>query len=683
MSLLAPLYLLGALAIAIPILLHRRRQQPDKTTPFSTLLFLEPTPPKSKTKTKIEHPLLLLLRCLAILLVALCFARPLFVNPDDQSTSRQRHLLLVDTSASMQRGDLPKVLQEELASVLGELEGQNTEVALMSFDRETTVHATFTDTPDQLPLDAPLVTWNGTDLGLALHSAAEYIQQAPKSPDIPVEPGGTLHLFSDLQQGANLTALSDKPWPADIRIVTHPVEPTDNPGQNASIHPAPAHPDKPGEARIRITNPPSSSASQFTLEWRGQNSEVRDQGAEEEPVTQLGTILQIAPGDSRILPAPPKPAAEATALQLAGDPHPFDNQLHIAPPPARPVNILHIRPEADDSPKGTHYFLNKAFQPTKSLIPHIASLTPDAVSPKLDLTPNHLIVAETPIPEGLLGLLDDYYQTGRTCFILLRDKAHLPGLTTLLGLPAPGSLPEIPETDYHLFEGLDTSHPILAPFQDPRFRDFSKLHVWKHRPWPIELGGANILAKFDNGLPALVHLPQEMGSTLILTTSWAPEDSQLALSTKFIPLLYSILEFSIGNLQPEIHYTTDTPIDLAQFPGTSVITTPDGETVTPAEGQTHFQPTQPGIHRLQAGEHTHTLAINLPPKESETQPMEEDDLLALVKSPSEDSESQTTVASPLPHIEANQKMWKWFLIAALGILVLETLLAARLTRTAE
>lgn len=680
MSLLAPLYLLGALAIAIPIILHRRKQRPDKTTLFSTLLFLEPTPPKSKTKTKIEHPLLLLLRCLAILLVALCFARPLLFNPDNKPDFRQRHLLLVDTSASMQRGDLREVLQDSLKDTIETLKGNNAEAALMTFDRETKALSQFTDAFSSLAQEAPEPTWHGTDIGDALCTAAEFIQQAPNPPETAFETGGTIHLFSDLQQGADLAGLTGKTWPPDIRVVLHSLTPSLDATDNASIEAAPALPGKPEEARIRISNAANSSASQFTLAWKEQGTE---DNATSKAEPQVGTILQIAPGESVILPAPPKPDAATTTLELTGDSNPFDNQLHIAPPPARPIHILHIRPRADDTPKGTHYYLQKAFQPTQTLLPQIASLTPDAVSPKLDFTQNHLIVAETPIPASLTGLLEDYHQTGRTILILLQDHDHLPGLTTLLRLPNPGSVPAIPAKDYHLFENLDTSHPVLAPFQDPRFRDFSKLHIWKHRPWPLNMERAQILAKFDDGLPAMVHVPHEKGNTLVLTTSWAPGDSQLALSTKFIPLLYSILEYSIGNLQPQTRYTTDTPIDLSQFPRTTSITAPNGENHAVREGQNHFQPELPGIHRIQTGEHSHTLAINLPPKESDLEPMNVAALLAMVGGPAAgNQEDQNASASPLPHLEASQKMWKWFLLAALLVLAMETILAARLTRSA-
>jgi hypothetical protein len=46
MSLLTPLYILGILAVAAPIVFHLIRRSPRGEVPFSSLMFLSPTPPR-------------------------------------------------------------------------------------------------------------------------------------------------------------------------------------------------------------------------------------------------------------------------------------------------------------------------------------------------------------------------------------------------------------------------------------------------------------------------------------------------------------------------------------------------------------------------------------------------------------------------------------------------------------
>ena len=108
MSFLAPLFALGVLAIAGPILFHLIRRTTREKTPFSTLMFLEPSPPRITKRSRLENIWLLLLRCLVIALLALAFARPFLqrVMPSQPPGPGQRIVILADTSASMRRETL-------------------------------------------------------------------------------------------------------------------------------------------------------------------------------------------------------------------------------------------------------------------------------------------------------------------------------------------------------------------------------------------------------------------------------------------------------------------------------------------------------------------------------------------------------------------------------------------------
>ena len=71
MTWLFPLYLAGAAAILLPILLHLRRRPPKEKVVFSSLMFLEKSPEVLTKRNRLERLLLLTLRCLALLLLAL------------------------------------------------------------------------------------------------------------------------------------------------------------------------------------------------------------------------------------------------------------------------------------------------------------------------------------------------------------------------------------------------------------------------------------------------------------------------------------------------------------------------------------------------------------------------------------------------------------------------------------
>src|SRR5207245_6098459 len=76
MNFLAPLFLVGALAIAAPIIFHLIRRTSREKMTFSSLMFLQPMPPRVTRRSRLENIWLLLLRCLVLCVLALGFARP-------------------------------------------------------------------------------------------------------------------------------------------------------------------------------------------------------------------------------------------------------------------------------------------------------------------------------------------------------------------------------------------------------------------------------------------------------------------------------------------------------------------------------------------------------------------------------------------------------------------------------
>src|SRR5215208_4743479 len=121
MTFLAPLYIAGALAIALPIVFHLIRRTPHGRQAFSSLMFLSPSPPRLTRRSRLSNVLLLLLRAAALALLAFAFARPFFDRGANASVSQSRGrriALLVDTSASMRRGDLWQQATRHVEKVL-------------------------------------------------------------------------------------------------------------------------------------------------------------------------------------------------------------------------------------------------------------------------------------------------------------------------------------------------------------------------------------------------------------------------------------------------------------------------------------------------------------------------------------------------------------------------------------
>jgi hypothetical protein len=228
---------------------------------------------------------------------------------------------------------------------------------------------------------------------------------------------------------------------------------------------------------------------------------------------------------------------------------------------------------------------------------------------------------------------------------------------------------DVTPTNYAMFAEIDFKHPLFAPFADPRFSDFTKIHIWKYRKLDAAaIPDARVLARFDSGAPAVIEAALGKGRLFVLTTGWQPDDSQLAVSTKFVPLLWSLLELGGGvSAAPAQWFVGDTaPLP----PG------PAGTEQT--EKDVRF--TQPGIREVKTGERTVRFAVNLDANESRTAPLGADELerLGVPLTPAETTSVVTGDSKiVLQGVEAEnrQKLWRWFIAATLAVLLVESALA--------
>jgi hypothetical protein len=660
MSWLFPLYLAGAAAILAPILLHLRRRPPQDRVEFSSLLFLDAQTPVPVSKRRLENWLLLLLRCLALILLALMFSRPFIQSESTAAASpNSATLILLDRSASMRRADLWKQAITEAEKQLKAAKLTD-RIALAVFDRELTPLWSFDEdrntpanrlTAIQTRLAALTPTWNATQLDRALIAAV------PSFDSSTTTLKKRIHLISDLQEGTKLDALRTIAWPAELTLSIHRLDPATT--DNLSIALAAREQDGSADTlvRLRLSNTRDSTLRDFTLAWQ------------DAPKSDAITA-QIPPGASRILTAPPN-STNATTLTLTGDTHDFDNRIFIAPPQPRTVRIHFLGQDATrDEASAPLYYLARALQPTATLAPQ---LTADEKMPAQPA--DILFIVGNAAPEGLR----DYLERGGFLVATPNDAK----LLKILGF----DLTITPDTsdDYRMLAEVKTEHPLLKPFADPKLRDFTKLRFWKHRiisdaGTPARTSGLETLATFDNGHPAILSARIGKGTLIVLASGWHPADSQLALSTKFVPLLYGWLAAAGFSHDPAATLLVGDalPLDATQA---QTITDPENKTHSLKPGET-FTTRQIGLHKIQSTAHTQTLAVNLPPDEGRVLPLEPQKLaeygIKLSKTTETSSASENTDQRlTATDTEQRQSLWWWFLAALLASLLLETAIAGR------
>jgi hypothetical protein len=111
MTFAAPLFLIAALAAAIPIVLHMVNRQRAKQLPFPTLRFLKISVQKTRRRKRVHDILLMLLRAAVLLLLAVGLARPAITSLGALwGSSSTAAVIILDNSASMGMidGDRPR-----------------------------------------------------------------------------------------------------------------------------------------------------------------------------------------------------------------------------------------------------------------------------------------------------------------------------------------------------------------------------------------------------------------------------------------------------------------------------------------------------------------------------------------------------------------------------------------------
>ncbi|HUR44319.1 MAG TPA: hypothetical protein VMZ27_00490, partial [Candidatus Saccharimonadales bacterium] len=395
-------------------------------------------------------------------------------------------------------------------------------------------------------------------------------------------------------------------------------------------------------------------------------------------------------GQSRIFTAPK--AATNLAIEqlvLTGDQEEFDNTAFWVLPKPERIPLLYIGKDDVKNPEQLLYYVHRAFQQTRSLDVQIVSWSVTNNQATEIQSAKLALVAED-ASENQIEFAQSFLTNGNTVLLSLRSKDAAKALTKLSGQPRI-EITEAPVSTYSMLSEIDFEHPLFAPFADPRFNDFTKIHFWKHRR--LDLTGwskPRVVARFENSDPALVQLAVGKGTLLVLTSGWNPTDSQLALSSKFVPLLYGILEQSGSIRLQKTSYTVgdDVPIPLAGAASQVIVAKPDG-TEEPVHGGEKFRHADvPGIYTVRGLDPVFKFAVNLAADESKTAPMNVEDLQKLGVPIKEKHPGLTKMMEKQQqHLQAvelenRQKLWRWLIVTAIMVLIVETWLAGRLTRRA-
>ena len=176
------------------------------------------------------------------------------------------------------------------------------------------------------------------------------------------------------------------------------------------------------------------------------------------------------------------------------------------------------------------------------------------------------------------------------------------------------------------------------------------------------------------------------GDIYVLATGWQPSVSQLALSSKFLPIINRMLELATRTPQVAESHIIGQPIRIPHE--YSRVNNDDQAFDLDRDRPVHHQIQTPGIYRFINPDDSNaahiSIAVNLDPAESNTDIMPLEQLTAFDVQVGQHIDAQTEIEQQTKlrdiELESKQKLWKWLIVIAIGFLIVETWVAGRTDR---
>jgi hypothetical protein len=663
MGFLAPAFLLGLLALAVPVLIHLVHRERRETKPFPSLMFLKRVPHRSVRRRRIRQWLLLALRSAALAFLALAFAEPVL-----ESAGRARALtggavarvVLVDRSYSMGYQDRwPRALQAA-RGVLGEAR-RGDRTALVFFGEAAHVAAPLTD--DRAVLEAALggaeLGWGGTRFAPALTLGLRLLDESGL-------PKRELVLVSDFQSRA-LDGLDEVRLPAgtELRSVSLSQGATHNRGitevtlqrvyEGGRERVAVA-------ARIARQGEGSGGVVPVTLELGGLEADRRSvELADESAVTV------------RFDPIPFPAAAQQAVVRLAGDDLPQDDAFRFILAPGQDLGVLIVG--RDGSRATENLFLRRALAIGDRPRFDVRERMRSAVRPQDLASVGVVLLNDAAWPDG---------EAGRALHAFVNRGG---GVLAALGARSGGSGDTAGLVDRSADWGgtiafLDYQHPALELFRRPRSGDFASARFLRYRMLRPPDDSA-VLARFDDGNPALVETRLGDGRVLLWTSSLDTLWNDLPLQPVFLPFLHRLVAHAAGYAERPAWRQVGDVLELpALAAGRWVGLNPLAERALRGGDGRFVRLESAGFYELrpsgdEGAKAPLIVAVNADPSESDLKAADPEEVTGGLNHAGSAPLSAAAVAGDEP--ERSQDGWWFLLLAALAVLATETALSNRLS----
>jgi hypothetical protein len=549
-------FLAATAAVAVPILIHLLLRPRARRVDIGSVRFLHRALRDSTRRRKVRRWLLLALRSIAVLLLALLFARP-FLSGHGLDGRDREVIILVDQSASMSAVQSGRPLfaraQESAAKILKGL------------PESAAIHVAYFDAQGVAPIDMPRIEaarepgHAGTDYNLALRWARDQIA-------LSTRPRRTIHLVSDFQR----VGTSGNPFdgfPPDVGVelveIGRPLI------RNLAVVRVEASQtvlrDKsPVVVRAQVSNAGPFSANNIAIRLTLTGPSAVP------PQVRTITVAAGAYQEAAFEVPIDSPGIYTGNVALSGeDEYPADDRRWLALDARPPDRLLLVDGQPGISVYGNEtYYLEMALR--LRLTDKDAPLTPyeptrlawDDGGKLPDLSSFRVVVPcnVSRFSDGEITALRKFVSNGGSLLVFTGDRVRPEGYTPL---EMAGLLPATVEgsvgPDLFRFASWDREHPIFRPLSDPQQGDLRRIafhHITRLKP----LAEAKVLASAETGDPLIVEGRVGEGKVVVVASAADRDWSDWPQSRLYVPLIHQLVGYLTDRL-PETAHVQTVPAD--------------------------------------------------------------------------------------------------------------------------
>jgi hypothetical protein len=732
MTFASPLFLLAALAAAIPIVLHMINRRKAKELPFSTLRFLKISVQRTRRRKRIHDVLLMAIRAAVLLLIAGGLARPAVTSLSSLwGGAHSAAVIILDNSASMGMIDQDRVRFETAAAAAAQILDQLTEgdqVALLvtcgpAFPDSDKLDRT-QDTVRQV-LAQCRVSYERANLGAKVKQARELLARSDA-------PNKQIYVVTDMQkvswegiaeggrgkaEGGERKAKEQ----SEIRNLKSEIRDPQSPipiiivDCNRTPKPNVAVVGVDVDAAVPIAGLPVKAT--VTL--------LNTSTVPRRPRVEL-LVDGTKEASSPELTVPPEGRAKHEfqftfrsgglhrgEVRLVGDDgSKYDDRRFFALEVNQAIPVAIVRaarpeiPYLDDA-----YYLEQALSPGRGggwAVQTTALTAADLLAESLDKY-RVIFCVNLPAPGGdAAERLRAYVAGGGNVVWICGDNVS-PDAYNQMNEHAKGQLLPAPLVDVRApgpQDNRDSWHIGFLDKKDPAFRHlveppalYESVLVYKHVRMNVGEGegSARVLARLDNGEPLLALRNVEKGRVLMFGATVHVNWSNFPLRPIFLPLV-ARLTFELAEVEQAFHNLIAGQPLVLQLPDQSLpvgveVVPPGGETLrlktegaADKVGQTfRYNDTHEiGIYLLRLLNSTRAApmaySVNCDPDEADPAQMSHEELQSLVgQTPLVFAENPDDLSGTFALLREGKSLWGLFLSAVLVFLVFETFISNRLS----